>query len=63
MATSVMDVMTMGNIVPRIKPTSLAFLASVLTVTPHRLPDVTLCPCLSMQFLASEVSADYYTLS
>ena len=41
--TSVMDVMKIGNIVPRvgIKPTSLAFRASVKTITTCRLPDVT----------------------
>ena len=35
--------MPMGNIAPRagIEPTSLAFLASELTITPPRLPDVT----------------------
>ena len=47
METSVMMVMKMGNIVPRtgIEPiTSLAFQASVLTITPLRLPDVTTRP-------------------
>ena len=46
MATSVMGVMKMGNIVPTagIEPTSLAFRASVLTITPHRIPDVTTIP-------------------
>ena len=36
----VVGVMKMGNIVPRegIEPTSLAFRASVLTITTHRLP-------------------------
>ena len=45
-ATSVMGVMQMGNIVPRagIKPTSLIFQASVLTIMPGRLPDVTTIP-------------------
>ena len=61
---SVVGVMKMGNIVPRarIEHTSLAFRASVLTITPHRLP---WCHhythnCLSMWLFASEVSADYY---
>ena len=42
----VVDAMKMGNIVPRagIEPTSLAFQASVLTITLHRLPDVTTIP-------------------
>ena len=36
----------MGNIAPkkRIKPTSLASFASVLTITPPRSPDVTILP-------------------
>ena len=36
----VMDAMKMGNNVPRagIEPTSLAFQATVLTITPHMLP-------------------------
>ena len=40
MANSVMGVVKMGNIVPRagIASTSLAFLASVLTITSPRLP-------------------------
>ena len=44
--TSVMRLMKVGNIVPRaeIEPTSLAFWASVLTITPHRVPDVTNVP-------------------
>ena len=44
--TSGMGVMKMGNTVPRagIKPTSLAFCANVLTITQHRLPDVTTIP-------------------
>ena len=39
-ATSVVGVMKVGNIVPRarIEPTSLALQASVLSITPHRLP-------------------------
>ena len=42
----VTDVMNMGNIVPRavIEPISLAFQASMLTITPHMLPDVTITP-------------------
>ena len=45
-ATSVMGVMKMGNIVPTvgIEPTSLAFQASVLTITPPRFPHVTILP-------------------
>ena len=41
-----MGVMEMGNIVPRaeIKPTSLAFQPSVLTITPHQLPEVSTLP-------------------
>ena len=39
-------VMKVGNIVPRvgIEPTSLAFQANVLIITPHRLPDVITIP-------------------
>ena len=39
----VLCVMKMGNIAPRaeIEPTSLAFRASVLTITPPRIPYVT----------------------
>ena len=46
MANSVVGVMKMRNMVPRvgIKPTSLAFRASVLTITPLRLPDGTTLP-------------------
>ena len=42
----VMDVMKIGNIVPRvvIELTSLAFWASVLTITPPRHHDVTTLP-------------------
>ena len=48
-------VMTRGNIVARagIKPISLAFLASVLTITLAKLPDVT-HNYLSMWFLAKK---------
>ena len=66
MVTSVMGVMKMGN-VPRvgIKSTSPAFWASVPTITPHRLPDVTPHPpidtYLFMWLLTREVNADYYT--
>ena len=54
----------MGNIVPRagIKPTGLAFWASVLPI--HQLGSLKspLYPRhLSMQLVASELSADYYT--
>ena len=66
MATSVVRVMKMGNIVPRVKiePISLAFWVSMLTITPPSLPDVTTLPtptCLK-QFLAKEVNADYFTM-
>ena len=46
MATSVVGVMKMGNIVPRVRiePTCLAFWASVLTIIPPMLPVVTLLP-------------------
>ena len=52
MATSVMGVMEMANIVPRmgIKLTSLVFRARAVTNTPPRLPDVTILltpTCLS----------------
>ena len=57
--------MKMGHIVHKagIKPTSLPFWASVLTITPPRLP---YChhythAHLFMWCFASEVSADYYT--
>ena len=51
-----MEVMKMGYIVSRagIEPTSLAFLASVLAITP---PHPT---HLFIQLLAREVSTDYY---
>ena len=56
-ATSVLGVMKMGNIVLRagVEPTSLAFWASVLTITPPMLPDATTVPTnayLTMQLLA-----------
>ena len=63
MATSAVGVMKMGNIVPRvgIEPTPLAFPDRCATVTPCRLPDITIIPLPScLQILASEVSADYY---
>ena len=46
MAASVMDVMKIGNSVPRmvIETTSLAFWGSVLTITPQRFPDATALP-------------------
>ena len=46
MATSIMNVMKMGNIAPRvgIKLASLAFRASVLTTTAPRLPDASMLP-------------------
>ena len=56
MHSFVVGVMKMGNIVPRavIEPTSLAFQASVLTITAHGVPG---CynythPYLSMQLFA-----------
>ena len=58
-AFSVMSEMKMGNIVPRArrKRTSLTFLASVLPLHHHNLPDVT---TISMELIiASEVSADH----
>ena len=50
-----MDAMKRGNIVPRarIEPASLAFRASVLTITPPKIPDVT-HTYLSMWLLVSE---------
>ena len=66
--TSGVGVMKMGNMVPRagIEPTSLAFWASVLTISPSRFPGVNMPPtptCLCV-FLAWEVSPDtrYYNL-
>ena len=47
MATSVVIVIKMVIIIvptAEIKPTSLAFRASVLTISPHMLPDVTTLP-------------------
>ena len=43
MATNVVGMMKMENIPPKvgIEPTSIAFQASVLTITPPRLPDGT----------------------
>ena len=60
-----MGVTKMGNIVPRagIGPTSLAFRASVLPLCHIGFPDVTAIrtpTCLML--LASEVSADYYSI-
>ena len=44
--TMIMEVMKIGNIVPRVRTehTSLAFWASLLTITSPRLPDVTTLP-------------------
>ena len=63
MATSVVCVMKMGNIVPRVElePTPLAFWVSVLQL--HHIGSMMSPPYhayLSMQLLASEDSADYY---
>ena len=61
---NVVGVMKIGNIVPRggILPTSLAFRASVLPL--HEVHSLMARLCthayLSVQLLASEVSADYY---
>ena len=46
METSVVGVMKMGNIEPRagVEPASLAFRASVFTITPPRLPDFNTAP-------------------
>ena len=51
-------VIKMGNIVSRagIKPTSVAFQASLLTIKPPRLSDVTMLPT-PIWLLASEVNA------
>ena len=58
MASSVVGVMKMGNIAPRvgIRPPFLAVWASVLTITPPKLPDVTI-------LLAGQLKADYYSRS
>ena len=52
MAISTVGVTKMEKTVPRagIEPKSLAFRASVLTVTPHRLPDVTTIPTSTCLF-------------
>ena len=44
--TSVIGVMKMGNIIPEaeIKPSSLAFQARVLAITPPKLGDITTLP-------------------
>ena len=49
MATLIVGMLKMGNIVSkaRIEPTSLAFRASVLTITLPRLPDITILPTAS----------------
>ena len=58
---NVIGVVKMGKIVPRavIEPTSLAFWAGVLTITPPTLPDVTHA-YLPRLLLPWAVSADYY---
>ena len=57
-----MGVMKKGNILPRVEPTSLSFRTSVLTIIPPMFPDfITLPMVVSMQLLAWEISADYYT--
>ena len=60
MATSLVGVMKMGNIVPKtgIDATPLAFQDIVLTITPSRLPDVTTLPtptCLCCSLLEMSV--------
>ena len=64
MATSVMDMMKMGNIVPRagLEPSYLAFPASVLPLyhIGSLMSPLYTHAHISTQFLASEVSADYY---
>ena len=60
-----MGVMKMGTIVPRagLKPTSRAFWASVLTITPRRLLMSPLYPHKPVDAapFASEACADFYT--
>ena len=62
--TSVRGVMQMENTVPRVglEPVSLAFRVNVLPL--HHIGSLMSCythPYLSLQLLASEVSANYYT--
>ena len=57
--------MKIGNTVPRarIKPISLAFQASVLTITSHKFPGVTTIPrptCLCSYLPQKSVQATYY---
>ena len=53
-----------GNMLPRvgIKPISLPFQASVLNITPPRIPDFTMRPTPTWIWLTWEVSADYYII-
>ena len=62
--TSVMGVMKMGNIVLRagIECTSLAFWANVLTITPHRLPDVTTTPVYAAPCLGQLIQFHIYRI-
>ena len=59
-AISVLDVMKMGNIVPRagLEPTSLHIQASVLPL--HHVGSLMLPMYPSLPIYASEVRADYY---
>ena len=70
MATSVMGVMKMENIVPRVglKPTSLAFWASVLSFQTCRLPDLTTmhmssCLCGSLPQRSVQTTIILYLVS
>ena len=55
--SSLVGVMKVGNITHRtgIQPTALEIPASVLSITPLRLPDVTTYPCLSGSLLERSV--------
>ena len=61
--SNVVGVRKMGNTVPRarLKPTSLAFRASVSQLHHVGFPDVTTIPHAYLSILTSEVSADHYT--
>ena len=69
-ATSVVDVMKMENIVPRveIEPTALAFKATVLSITPLRFPYVTTmptptCMCSSLPERSLQSTTHTHTIS
>ena len=62
-----MGVVKMGNIVPRvgIEPTTFSFWASILTITPRRLPDITILPmptylCAFMLYKSVQTSMYVY---